>query len=317
MLLKLLLVESLHIQLINMYCLGYMGLKRTFFFFLMKSTSSGGGGGGRVIFGALDDCGGRGILGSGGLEEEGCGLSSACFTEGRVDPEDNREVGLLVATATLEFDSSARDEPSDIFRFFFFSLASSTLASRLTLEGVDMSAARSFGGSKPSGMVVDLDAPGEALDLEVADAFFLTEGGGSKNAVLNVVESYWNNCDMISKALEHGKQPTLTKKPLSLASWTIIFHRSSLRSKVGPFPKINNELLARVSATFIRLVSFRKPIWLRFGPDRTQDKMMMSFSWPWKPSTVLNLEQMLVVGIECLSNRLTQRVPKLRNQRPQ
>lgn len=158
----------------------------------MKSTSSGGGGGGRVIFGALENCGGRGILDSDVSEEEGCGLSSASFTEGIVDPEDNREEGILAAIATLEFDSSAR-EPSDIFRFFFFSLASSTLASRLALEGVDMSAAKSFGGSKPSGMAVDLDDPGGVLDLEMADAFFLTEGGGSKKAVLNVVESYWNN----------------------------------------------------------------------------------------------------------------------------
>lgn len=192
-LLKFLLVWSLHTQLISMYRLRYMSLKRTFFFFLMKSTSSGAGGGGRAIFGALEDCGGRGILGSDGSEEEGCGLSSASFTEGIVDPEDNREEGILAAIATLEFDSSAREEPSDIFRFFFFSLASSILASRLALGGVDMSAAKSFGGSKPSGMAVDLDDPGGALDLEMADAFFLTEGGGSKKAVLNVVESYWNN----------------------------------------------------------------------------------------------------------------------------
>lgn len=83
-----------------MYCLGCSSLKRTFFFFLMKSTSSGGGGWGRVIFGKLEDCGGRGILSSGGLEEESCGPSSACFIEDMADSEDNLEEGTLAVTAT-------------------------------------------------------------------------------------------------------------------------------------------------------------------------------------------------------------------------
>lgn len=191
--LRCLLVWSLHAQLINMYCSGCSSLKRTFFFFLMKSTSSGGGGWGRAIFGKLEGCGGSGILSRGGLEEESCGLSSACFTADMADSEDNLEEGTVAVTATREVGSSARDEPSDVFRFFFVSLESSTLASRLTLEGVDMSAARSFGGSKPSGTVVDRGAPGEALDFET-DPLFLTEGGGSKTAALNVVESY---CEQI------------------------------------------------------------------------------------------------------------------------
>lgn len=98
--LRFLLVWSLHAQLINMYCLGCSSLKRTFFFFLMKSTSSGGGGWGRAIFGKLEDCEGRGILSRGGLEEESCGLSSACFTEDMADSEDILEEGTLAVTAT-------------------------------------------------------------------------------------------------------------------------------------------------------------------------------------------------------------------------
>ena len=40
----------------------------------------------------------------------------------------------------------------------------------------------------------------------------------------------------------------------------------------------NSDDLARVSATFIRRGSFKKPMVLRSGPDRTQERMMMSFS---------------------------------------
>lgn len=47
--------------------------------------------------------------------------------------------------------------------------------------------------------------------------------------------------------------------------------------------------MARVKATFMRRKSFKKPIVCRLAPERTQDRMIMSFSWPWKPSTVLKL----------------------------
>jgi hypothetical protein len=68
------------------------------------------------------------------------------------------------------------------------------------------------------------------------------------------------------------------KKPRSRASPTIVLQLASLLSNVAPFPMTNKELFALVSATFIRLVSRRKPMVLRFGPDLTQDKMIISFS---------------------------------------
>jgi hypothetical protein len=49
-----------------------------------------------------------------------------------------------------------------------------------------------------------------------------------------------------------------------------------------------SELFARVKATFIRLASRKKPM-VGAAPDRTVERMIMSFSCPWNPSTVLNL----------------------------
>ena len=86
---------------------------------------------------------------------------------------------------------------------------------------------------------------------------------------------------------------TSIKKPLSLASPTIVLHRSSPLSSVLAFPMTNKELLARVSATFIRLASFKKPM-VGDDPDRTVERMMISFSCPWKPSTVLNLKSAFI-----------------------
>jgi hypothetical protein len=67
------------------------------------------------------------------------------------------------------------------------------------------------------------------------------------------------------------------RKPLSLASPTIVFHLSSPRSSVRAFPMTNKELFARVKATFIRLASFKKPI-VGDDPDLTVERMMISFS---------------------------------------
>lgn len=67
------------------------------------------------------------------------------------------------------------------------------------------------------------------------------------------------------------------RNPLSLASPTIVFHLSSPLSKVRAFPMTNNELFARVKATFIRLASRKKPM-VGEEPDRTVERMMISFS---------------------------------------
>ena len=58
----------------------------------------------------------------------------------------------------------------------------------------------------------------------------------------------------------------------------MVLHLSSVLSKVGPFPMMKRELFARVKATFIRLGSRKKPIDCKFGPERTQERMMISFS---------------------------------------
>lgn len=70
----------------------------------------------------------------------------------------------------------------------------------------------------------------------------------------------------------------------------MVFQVLSVRSRVDELPITNRELLARVRATFIRRKSRKKPMLRRLTPERTQDRMMISFSWPWKPSTVLKLQ---------------------------
>jgi len=77
-----------------------------------------------------------------------------------------------------------------------------------------------------------------------------------------------------SRAIERH---TLIKKPLSLASPTMVLHLSSPLSNVWAFPMTNKELFARVRATFIRLASLKKPI-VGADPDLTVERMMMSFS---------------------------------------
>lgn len=71
---------------------------------------------------------------------------------------------------------------------------------------------------------------------------------------------------------------TLIRQPLVRASLTIALHLSSLRSSVAALPMMKRELFARVNATFIRRSSFKKPMVLRLAPERTQDKMIISFS---------------------------------------
>jgi hypothetical protein len=70
-----------------------------------------------------------------------------------------------------------------------------------------------------------------------------------------------------SQRLYQGKDVLIlhtgTKKLLSLAFSTMILHLSFALSKVSAFPMMNNELFARVKATFIRLTSFKKPMEFR------------------------------------------------------
>jgi hypothetical protein len=82
---------------------------------------------------------------------------------------------------------------------------------------------------------------------------------------------------------------TWMKKPRSLALPTIILHLSLHLSNVSAFPNTNKELFALVRATFILLSSAKKPMEERCLPDRTQETMMIDFSCPWNPSTVLKL----------------------------
>lgn len=70
------------------------------------------------------------------------------------------------------------------------------------------------------------------------------------------------------------------RKPRSLASPTIVFHISSHLASVSALPMTKSELFARVRATFIRRKSRKKPIEVSPGPERTVDRIMMSFSWP-------------------------------------
>lgn len=67
-------------------------------------------------------------------------------------------------------------------------------------------------------------------------------------------------------------------RPRSRASPTMVFHFASLRSRVAAFPITKSELFARVRATFIRRKSRKKPMLDRLGPERTHDRMIMSFS---------------------------------------
>lgn len=50
---------------------------------------------------------------------------------------------------------------------------------------------------------------------------------------------------------------TSNKAERDLASRTIFFHVASLRSRVGAFPRMKRDDLARVSATFMRRMSVR------------------------------------------------------------
>ena len=98
-------------------------------------------------------------------------------------------------------------------------------------------------------------------------------------------------CQFRSKYLTLGFPTTLW--------WSmccINFLQSSDAFNTSALPTIQSEHLARVKATFTRRWSLRKPIEPLLWPslierecERTQDKMMMSHSEPWKPSTVATL----------------------------
>ena len=69
--------------------------------------------------------------------------------------------------------------------------------------------------------------------------------------------------------------------------WVISLFQSLFWFKVFECPTMNKWFLALVIATFILRKSLRKPIDVPSPPALTQDIMMISFSRPWKESTVL------------------------------
>mmetsp|Transcript_35460 Transcript_35460/g.99909 ORF Transcript_35460/g.99909 Transcript_35460/m.99909 type:complete len:237 (-) Transcript_35460:2142-2852(-) len=73
------------------------------------------------------------------------------------------------------------------------------------------------------------------------------------------------------------------RQPCCLKWLSSAFHRGCLDSSLG-LPRMTMPYLARVRATFRRRGSLRKPMPL-CSLDRTHDRMMKSFSRPWKEST--------------------------------
>lgn len=112
------------------------------------------------------------------------------------------------------------------------------------------------------------------------DALPSVGGGGSANGDDALTPPTGSSCRR-----SHRGSSTFTMPPRPLARSTSSDHLG-FTARALDEPMTNNPCRARVRATFMRRTSARKPI-PREPAARTVDTMMMSFSRPWKASTVL------------------------------